>query len=124
VCKMLISVFTAFASSFVSLYYDSSGWLKIFQHFTLYMCCLICIVYRFLLSNTSYYLHQLPHLNSEFHSSWHSFSSLSFPLHHSIKFCAAFFYTAVKFFNMLSSSIRSSLSLSSFRSANQFYQSK
>jgi len=99
-----------------------SGWLNIHQRFILHLCCLTFNVLR---SNTPPYLRDLLHLNHEFHSSplplTRSRDLLSFPSHRSLKFRASFSFTSAKYYNSLPSSIRSSPSLSAFRSAASLY---
>ena len=99
----------------ISLYYQRSDWLKIWQRFILHLSCL---VFSLLRSNTPLYLRRLLQLNSEHHSSFNPLVTryqdyLSFLIYRSIKFCATFSYTSVKYFNSLPD-LKTSPSLSSF----------
>jgi len=111
ISKMLCFSYCVRKYDHISPYYQRSGWLKIWQRFIL--CYLVFFLLR---SNTPLYLRRLLQLNFEHHSSFNPLVTryqdyLFFPIHWSTKFCAAFSYTFVKYFNSLPDSIKTSLSL-------------
>ena len=91
--------------------------LRIWQCFILHLCYLVFLP----CFSISRRWHRLQ-LNSELYFTFNSLvryqSYLSFPIHRSTKFRAAFSYTSVKYFNSLPTSIKTSSSLSSFHSAS------
>ena len=102
--------------------FERSDWLRIHQRFVLHLCCL---VFNVLQTGIPSYLRDLLHSNFEFHtdsaSSTRSQTQLAFPRHRTSKFQNSFSYLAVKYFNSLPPSIRSSSSLPSFRAATTLF---